>query len=173
MPTKIRDVQLPRGMARTLYRFPIKLFRLHVGWLLMGHFLLLTHIGRTSGLPRQTILEVLLHDHGELHVLVDRAIQVVGARSTPRANLMAGIPGELQTADLRRARLLFGFGSAIHPLAKANEMDVRRVIDQVEALPFLDGDAERLNAHVYVGDMTTTATRVVGSSTLTACDDKH
>jgi deazaflavin-dependent oxidoreductase (nitroreductase family) len=62
MPTKIKEVQQPRGMARTLYRLPIKLFRLHLGWLLMGHFLLLTHIGRKSGLPRQTILEVLLHD---------------------------------------------------------------------------------------------------------------
>ena len=65
MPTKIRDVQPPRGVARTLYRFPIKLFRLHVGWLLMGHFLLLTHIGRKSGLPRQTLLEVLLHDRAK------------------------------------------------------------------------------------------------------------
>ena len=65
MPTKIREVQPPRGMARTLYRLPIKLFRLHLGWLLMGHFLLLTHVGRKSGLPRQTILEVLLHDRAK------------------------------------------------------------------------------------------------------------
>lgn len=65
MPTKIREVHPPRGMARTLYRFAIKLFRLHVGWLPMGHFLLLTHIGRKSGLPRQTILEVLLHDRAK------------------------------------------------------------------------------------------------------------
>ncbi len=62
MPTKIKEEQPPRGMARTLYRLPIKLFRLHLGWLLRGHFLLLTHIGRKSGLPRQTVLEVLLHD---------------------------------------------------------------------------------------------------------------
>ena len=65
MPTKIREVQPPRGMARTLYRLPIMLFRLHLGWLLMGHFLLLTHIGRKSGLPRQTILEVLQHDRAK------------------------------------------------------------------------------------------------------------
>ncbi len=65
MPTKIRDVQPPRGVARTLYRLPISLFHLHLGWLLMGHFLLLTHIGRKSGLPRQTILEVLLHDRAK------------------------------------------------------------------------------------------------------------
>lgn len=62
MPTKIRDVQQPHGMSRTLYRLPITLFHLHLGWLLMNHFLLLTHIGRKSGVPRQTVLEVLLHD---------------------------------------------------------------------------------------------------------------
>ncbi len=62
MPTKIKEVQPPSGMARTLYRLPIKLFRLHLGWLLIGHFLLLTHIGRKSGKPRQTVLEVLQRD---------------------------------------------------------------------------------------------------------------
>jgi hypothetical protein len=58
MPTKIKDVQPPHGMARTL-------FRLHLGWLLMGQFLLLTHVGRKSGLPHQMILEVLLHDRAK------------------------------------------------------------------------------------------------------------
>ncbi len=62
MLTKIKEVKPPRGMTRTLYRLPIRLFRLHLGWLLMGHFLLLTHVGRKSGLPRQTVLEVLLYD---------------------------------------------------------------------------------------------------------------
>ena len=62
MPTKMRDVEPPRGVARTIYRLPIKLFHLHLGWLLVGHFLLLTHIGRKSGQPRQTVLEVLLHN---------------------------------------------------------------------------------------------------------------
>jgi len=62
MLTKIKEVKPPRGMARTLYRLPIWLFGLRLGWLLMGHFLLLIHTGRKSGLPRQTVLEVLLYD---------------------------------------------------------------------------------------------------------------
>lgn len=62
MPTKIKEVRPPRGVARVLYRLPIWLFRLHLGWLLMKHFLLLTHSGRKSGLPRKTVLEVLQHD---------------------------------------------------------------------------------------------------------------
>jgi deazaflavin-dependent oxidoreductase (nitroreductase family) len=64
MPARIRDVKPPRGMARTFYRLPIWLFHLHLGWLLMGHFLLLTHTGRKSGLARQTVLEVLWHEKG-------------------------------------------------------------------------------------------------------------
>ena len=49
----------------------------------------------------------LLHDHRELHILVDRAIQVVGARSTPGANLMAGISGELQVVRPARRPVPF------------------------------------------------------------------
>lgn len=62
MPVQVKAVHRPRGVARMLYRLPIWLFRLHLGWLLMNRFLLLTHTGRKSGLPRQTVLEVLHSD---------------------------------------------------------------------------------------------------------------
>ncbi len=62
MPTKIKEAQPPRGLARKMYRLPIWLFHIHQGWILGEHFLLLTHTGRKSGLPRQTVLEVLQHD---------------------------------------------------------------------------------------------------------------
>ena len=62
MPTQIKAIQPPRGIARRLYRLPIWIFRLHLGWLLMRHFLMLTHIGRKSSLPHQTVLEVLRYD---------------------------------------------------------------------------------------------------------------
>ncbi|MEP7187773.1 MAG: nitroreductase family deazaflavin-dependent oxidoreductase [Roseiflexaceae bacterium] len=52
----------PRGLARLAFRLPIWLYRLHLGWLLGDRLLLLTHIGRKSGLPRQTVLEVVRHD---------------------------------------------------------------------------------------------------------------
>jgi deazaflavin-dependent oxidoreductase (nitroreductase family) len=89
MPTKIRDVQLPRGVTRALYRLPIRLFQLHLGWLLMGHFLLLTHIGRKSGLPRQTVLEVLPHDRAkdEYYVMAgwgERSDWVKNIEKTPQ-----------------------------------------------------------------------------------------
>lgn len=35
---------------------------MHLGWLLGDRFLMLTHIGRKSGQPRQVVLEVVRHD---------------------------------------------------------------------------------------------------------------
>jgi deazaflavin-dependent oxidoreductase (nitroreductase family) len=52
----------PRGLARLALRMPIWLYRLGLGWLLGGRVLLLTHIGRKSGLPRQAVIEVARHD---------------------------------------------------------------------------------------------------------------
>lgn len=54
--------QRPHGLSRWFFRFPILLYRWGLGWLMGGRFLLLNHIGRKSGLPRQTVLEVVKHD---------------------------------------------------------------------------------------------------------------
>jgi deazaflavin-dependent oxidoreductase (nitroreductase family) len=48
-----------RGALRWALRIPIWLYRLHLGGLLGHQFLLLTHRGRKSGLPHQTVLEVV------------------------------------------------------------------------------------------------------------------
>jgi deazaflavin-dependent oxidoreductase (nitroreductase family) len=95
MPTKIRDVQPPRGLARKLYRLPIRLFHLHLGWLLMSHFLLLTHSGRKSGQPRQTVLEVLLHDRAKdvYYVMAgwgERSDWVKNIEKTPQVQISVG-----------------------------------------------------------------------------------
>ena len=47
---------------RLLWRAPIWLYRLNLGWLLGKRMLLLTHTGRISGLQRQAVLEVVDHD---------------------------------------------------------------------------------------------------------------
>ena len=52
----------PRGLTRLAFRLPIWLYRLHLGWLLGDRLLLLTHIGRKSGLPRQAVIEVVRHE---------------------------------------------------------------------------------------------------------------
>jgi deazaflavin-dependent oxidoreductase (nitroreductase family) len=62
MPEKIKDVKPPRGLARLGFRLPIGLYRIGLGGLLGTRFLLLTHIGRKSGLERKTVLEVVRYD---------------------------------------------------------------------------------------------------------------
>src|SRR5689334_1392695 len=52
MPEKIKSLQPPHGFSRMMYRLPVWLFHVHLGWLLGNRFLLLTHTGRKSGLPR-------------------------------------------------------------------------------------------------------------------------
>ncbi|MDT0302560.1 nitroreductase family deazaflavin-dependent oxidoreductase [Streptomonospora wellingtoniae] len=51
--------QPPTGAARLLFRAPVHLYRWGLGPLLGGRFLLLNHVGRTSGLRRRTVLEVV------------------------------------------------------------------------------------------------------------------
>jgi len=42
-----------------LFRGPVYLYRWHLGWLFGHRALLLTHVGRKTGLHRQTVLEVV------------------------------------------------------------------------------------------------------------------
>ncbi|MEU1629161.1 nitroreductase family deazaflavin-dependent oxidoreductase [Streptomyces sp. NPDC020096] len=62
MPRKLKDVPSPAGLRRHLVRAPIRLYRWRLGWLLGKRFLLLTHTGRTTGQPRQVVLEVAGYD---------------------------------------------------------------------------------------------------------------
>lgn len=52
----------PTGIVLRLYRLPILLYRVDLGWLLGHRGLLLTHRGRKTGLLRQTVLEVMVYD---------------------------------------------------------------------------------------------------------------
>ncbi|WP_448004253.1 nitroreductase family deazaflavin-dependent oxidoreductase [Agromyces bauzanensis] len=53
MPT-----EKPGPVASFLYRAPVALYRARLGWILGGHFLVLTTTGRKSGRTRRTALEV-------------------------------------------------------------------------------------------------------------------
>lgn len=56
-------VDVPPGKAlRFGLRLPIWLYHAHLGWMLGNRFLMLTHTGRKSGLPRHTVIEVVLHN---------------------------------------------------------------------------------------------------------------
>ena len=60
MPSLVENQ--PRGFLRWGLRAPIWLYRAGLGWILGERFLMLSHIGRKSGLPRQTVIEVVRHD---------------------------------------------------------------------------------------------------------------
>jgi deazaflavin-dependent oxidoreductase (nitroreductase family) len=58
----VKSVRPPSGVSRALFRAPIYLYRLGLGWLFGRRILLLNHIGRVSGTQRQVVLEVVEHD---------------------------------------------------------------------------------------------------------------
>ena len=61
----IKNVGPPTGLSRLVFRAPIHLYRTGLGWLFCDRLLLLNHIGRVSGKPRRTILEVVSHDRAD------------------------------------------------------------------------------------------------------------
>lgn len=61
-PVKLKIPDPPRGNKAKLWRLPIWLYRLHLGWLMGHRSLLLTHTGRISGQPRKAMLEVVHYD---------------------------------------------------------------------------------------------------------------
>ena len=52
----------PGKVLRFGLGLPIWLYRLKLGWLLDNRFLMLTHIGRKSGLPHAAVIEVIQYD---------------------------------------------------------------------------------------------------------------
>ena len=95
MPTKIKEVQQPRGLSRLMFRLPITLYHARLGWLLGDRFLELTHTGRKSGLPRHTVIEVLQHDKASdtYYVLAgwgEKSDWLRNIKKTPRVAIHVG-----------------------------------------------------------------------------------
>ncbi len=62
MPEQFKKVRPPGGLSRLGFRLPIGLYRLGLGGLLGKRFVCLTHTGRRSGQPRQTVLEIVRYE---------------------------------------------------------------------------------------------------------------
>jgi deazaflavin-dependent oxidoreductase (nitroreductase family) len=54
--------QKPTGVWKHVLRIPVHLFHARLGFLMGDRVLLLTHIGRTTGVAHETALEVVAHD---------------------------------------------------------------------------------------------------------------
>jgi deazaflavin-dependent oxidoreductase (nitroreductase family) len=89
-----------------VFRIPLWLYRLGLGWLLGHQFLVLTHVGRRTGRVHQTVLKVLHHDPSTGESIVASAwgeqtdwyrniqarpalaVQIAGARFVPRQRVV-------------------------------------------------------------------------------------
>lgn len=60
----VKNVGPPTGLRRLLFRLPIRFYRLGLGWLFGRRLLLLHHVGRVTGRPRQAVLEVVAREPG-------------------------------------------------------------------------------------------------------------
>lgn len=95
MPERFAVRQPPRGISRAAYRFPIWLYRLGLGWIFGKRFLLLTHTGRSSGLPRQVVLEIVRYDNRDGSCIVasgwgEKSDWFQNVQKTPRVELQVG-----------------------------------------------------------------------------------
>ena len=89
---------IPAGASRLAFRLPIYLYRLDLGRLLGHRFLLLVHRGRESGLLRETVLEVLLHDPATKESVV---LSAWGEKADWYRNLEAAPALEVRTGGRR------------------------------------------------------------------------
>lgn len=65
----VKELNPPAGLTRLLFRLPIHAYRLGLGWVFGDRLLLLNHVGRITGKPRQTVLEVVTHDRDGSYVV--------------------------------------------------------------------------------------------------------
>lgn len=86
----------PRGLLKWAFNLPRGLYRLHLGWVLGHHFLLLTHVGRTSGKPHETVLEVAHYDPRTHESVV---LSAYGDRSDWYRNIQAHAALQVRTSD--------------------------------------------------------------------------
>ena len=83
----------PKGFLKWVFRLPRYLYRWHLGWLFGHRFLMITHVGRKSGLRRHTVLEVVRYDPVTKECIV---IAGYGAQSDWYHNIQAHPAIEVQ-----------------------------------------------------------------------------
>jgi hypothetical protein len=81
MLKKVGEPAPPKGLKLKLFRAPIYLYRLKLGFLLGERFIRLQHWGRVSGALKDTVIEVIDQDktNGKIYSAF-RAIRVNGVR---------------------------------------------------------------------------------------------
>ena len=76
----------PTGLQRVGFRIPVYIYRLGLGWLFGERLVLINHLGRKTGSPRQTVVEVIEHDQQMNSITV---VAGYGAKTQWYQNLQA------------------------------------------------------------------------------------
>lgn len=121
--------QPPRGTHRLLWRAPIWLYRLGLGFLFGKRFLLLTHIGRKSGLPRQAVVEIDAYDpQGNSYLIASgfgkKADWYRNIQKTPEVSIQVG---NKKMAALAKALTPEESGAAMVQYARQYPLAARRL----------------------------------------------
>ena len=83
----------------------------------------------------------LLHHDREIHVLVNGAVEVVGAGGVEGADGVAVVAVEHQIANGWGAGLGFGLWAAVDPRTIGDDVNDRGIIYQIDTAALADGDA--------------------------------
>ena len=67
----------PKGLLRLGFRIPVYIYRLGLGWLFGKRLVMINHVGRKSGAPHQTVVEIVEGDPqtGEVTVVAGYGAQ--------------------------------------------------------------------------------------------------
>ena len=123
--TTIHLPQPPRGLKASLWRAPIWFYRLGLGWLLGKRFLLLNHIGRKSGQPRQAVIEVVDFDsknntYFAVSGFGEKAQWFQNIMQTPKVNIQVGnrkMPAHAERLSFENGEHILQEYSRQHPIA--------------------------------------------------------
>lgn len=83
----------PGRLLRALFRAPLVLYRAHLGWVFGHRLVYLAHVGRKTGLRRETVVEVVHHDRATSEVFL---VAAWGERCDWYRNLEAAPPLEVR-----------------------------------------------------------------------------
>ena len=85
--------QPPRGFQAWFSRAPIFFYKIGLGWVFKERFLLLTHIGRKSALPRKAVLEVVDQNAENYYIVSgfgEKSQWYKNLMYTPQVNIQIG-----------------------------------------------------------------------------------
>ncbi len=123
--------QKPSGLFKWLVKAPTYLFRWKLGFLFGDRFLLLTHLGRSSGATYHTALEVVRHDPASDEYIVcsgtgPRADWYLNINAAPAVSIQVRndtwVP-EQRMLDAADAAEVFAAYEAEHPKTAARLLD--------------------------------------------------